>query len=420
VNLTRLAALTVGLGYLLVQGKAMALSLDEALARAGQTPEVLSRQADEAAATALASAAGQLPDPRLTLSVDDFMLEGDQQYRLDGSKRMLGLMQAIPAAAKRDAERRQMAATRESSTRAREYAHLAAHREVSLLWLRLHYLARKETLLHAQAEENQRRQKVTLALLAGGGDANMALEPLLDRQTLDDAIDLLTRDRQILRARLAQWIGPLAPDETASGPLPAWIQDAPPPSPDDAAPPPGEDPDPETELRPSRARIAMAEAQWERARADAHPDWSVELGLGRDAMGQAMAMAKIGLSLPLFPADRQAPRIAAARARLLAAEAEHAMRKAAFTRQREELLAEEAALTARLRRLTQETLPLLARRTTLAEAAFSAGKSPATALIAAREKQLAAQLRALDLETERAAARARLHFLQQRSGAHHE
>lgn len=139
----RLAGLLIGLGCLAVQGEALALSLDEALSRAGQAPDVVSRQADEAAATALAGAAGQLPDPRLILSVDDFMLEGDRQYRFDGSKRMLGLMQAIPAAAKRDAERRQMEAARENTARAREYTQLAARREVSLLWLKLYFLTRK-------------------------------------------------------------------------------------------------------------------------------------------------------------------------------------------------------------------------------------------------------------------------------------
>jgi outer membrane protein TolC len=146
----------------------------------------------------------------------------------------------------------------------------------------------------------------------------------------------------------------------------------------------------------------------------------MEIGVGQDAMGQAMMMAKVGVSLPLFAGTRQEPRIAAARAKLVGIEAEHALRKAEFTRQREELLAEEAALDAMLQRLAQETLPLLERGIALAEAAYSGGEGSAAALVKAREKRISAQLRAVDLEAERAAARARLHFLRQRGDAHHE
>ncbi|MDR1661531.1 MAG: TolC family protein [Azoarcus sp.] len=416
MNLNRMTGIVAGL-ICLAQGEAAALSLDEALTRAARAPEVLSSLAGEAAAEELSKAAGQLPDPRLILSVDDFMLEGDERYRLGGSKRMAGVMQAIPAASRREAERRKAAAAREGGARAREYAQLAARREVSLLWLKLYFLTQKEALLKASADEIHHRQEATAAMLAGGGGAEMALEALVDRQSLDDALELLRRDFQLIRARLARWIGPLPPFETATGALPPWARNAPTPSVGAAA---GAEAEPETELRTSQARIGVAEAEWLLALADKDLDWNMEIGLGQDAMGNAMMMAKIGVSLPVFSASRQDPRIAAARAKLVGVEADHALRKAEFTRQREELLAEEAALGAMLLRLTQETLVLLDRGVALAEAAFSGGKGSAAALIKAREKRIAARMRALDLEAERVAARARLHFLQHRGETHHE
>jgi hypothetical protein len=419
MNPNFMAGLMTGLLCLAAQGEAMALSLDEALSRTARAPEVLSSRAGELAAEELSKAAGQLPDPRLVLSVDDFMLEGGNQHRLDASKRMISIMQTIPAASRRKAERQKAAAAREGSARARETMQLAAHREVSLLWLKLYFLAQKAALLQANADEIQRRQAATTAMLAGGGSAGMALDVLFDRQKLDDALDLLRRDQQLARARLARWIGPLPPSETATGALPAWARNAP-TIPADAADAADPDADLETELRASRSRIGVAEAELLIALAEKDLDWNMEAGAGQDAMGKSMIMAKVGVSLPVFPASRQAPRIAAARARLVGIEAEHALKKAEFTRQREELLAMEAALSAMLQRLMQETLPLLDRGIALAEAAFSGGKGSAAALILAREKQLAARMRAVDLEAERAATRAQLHFLQQRGGAHHE
>jgi outer membrane protein TolC len=137
----------------------------------------------------------------------------------------------------------------------------------------------------------------------------------------------------------------------------------------------------------------------------------VEFGVGQDAMGKAMMMAKVNFSLPVFTGSRQNPRIAAAQRKLEQSEAEHQLRRAEFQRQREEWLAEETALTLRIKRLSEETLPLLTRKIALAEAAFSGGRSSAAALILAREKHLDTRIQAIDLEAERAAVRANLHFL---------
>ncbi|MDR0736750.1 MAG: TolC family protein [Zoogloeaceae bacterium] len=420
MNLNRVAGLVASL-ICLVQGEALALSLDEAQSRAARAPEVLSGLAEEAAAEEWSKAAGQLPDPRLVLSVDDYMLEGDERYRVSGSKRMIGLMQEFPAASKREAERQTANAAREGSVRMREYAQLAAQREVSLLWLQLYFLTQKEALLNTNAEEINRRQAVTIAALSGGGGTDAALETLLDQRGLDDSFDLLRRDLQLVRARLTRWIGPLPSTEVATGTLPAWAQNAPETRIGMAADAEtAQASDPEIELRASQVRIQMAQAELQMAQADKDTDWSMEIGFGQDAMGNAMMMAKVGVSLPVFSGSRQNPRIAAARAQLAGIEAEHDLRKAEFTRQREELLAEEAAFSAMLRRLSEETLPLLSRGVALAEASFSGGKGSADMLIKAREKRIAAQLRALDLEAARAAVRARLYFLQQRGEIHHE
>jgi outer membrane protein TolC len=403
-------------------GQAWALSLDEALLRAGNAPEVAASRAGVAASAETLKAAGQLPDPRIVLTLDELSLEGDSRYHLGDSKRMIGLMQSIPPASRREAQRRQAEAMLEADGRMHEFTRLTARQEASLAWIQLYFLTKKEALLRQQANEIQLRQKATTAALAGGGGADAALESLLDKQSLDDDFDLLRRDIRLAHARLARWIGPFPASEMATGDLPVWLNT--PANTNTAAIRRNTEnesenesaQDEEAELSASRARIGVANAELMMAESDKTPDWDVELGMGQDAMGKAMMMAKVNFSLPVFTSSRQNPRIAAARLNLEKTEAEHALRRVEFQRQREELLAEEAALNQRLNRLNGETLPLLERKVALNEAAFSGGRGSASAFILARENRLSTQIRALEFEAERCAVRARLYFLQQRGG----
>jgi outer membrane protein TolC len=399
----------MSLASLLACGEAWALGLEEVLARADAAPEVVAARAGEAASAELLRAAGQLPDPRLVLSVDDLAIEGDTRYRLRDSKRVVGLMQDIPAAKKREAERQQAEAGLLADGRMHEFVRLAARREAALAWIQLYFLAQKQSLLEKSAAEIRLRQRATTAALAGGDDADDALESLLDRQMLDDAFDMLRRDMRQARARLRRVVPANDATLEATGDLPAWLKN--PEQITEHESSDNEFANNAAELNASQARIGMAEAELRMAQADKDSDWSVEFGVGEDAMGKAMMMAKVNFSLPVFAGSRQNPRIAAAQRKLEQTEAEHQMRRAEFQRQREEWLADEAALTLRLQRLSAETLPLLTRKIALAEASYSGGRSSAAALILAREKHLDTRIQVIDLEAERAAVRANLYFL---------
>ncbi|MDR3352107.1 MAG: TolC family protein [Zoogloeaceae bacterium] len=390
---------------------AWALSLEEALLRAGEAPDTRALAAEAEASGARLVAAGRLPDPRLVLGVEDFMLEGDARYRVRDSSRMISVMQEIPSSSRRAAQRQQARAALEETRRAHALSRLAARREASLAWIRLYFLEQKQQLLAAQQQEIRLRQEVAKAALAGGAKPEAALETLLEAQDLAEAADLLARDIRLARVGLARWIGPLPDSEGATGELPPWLfADAPQGSTGKDA----EDTEHVTELRASAARIGMAEAEVALARAGKDANWNVEFGLGQDAMGKNMLMAKVGFSLPLFAATRQDPGIAAAWAALRRSEAEHAARRAEFERQRMERQAEAQTLALQLARLETETLPLLERGIALAEATFSSGTGTAAALIRAREKHLAARMRRVELESEHALVRARLYFLQER------
>lgn len=87
---------------------ALALSFDAALQLAEQHTPILQARAEQVEAARYAAVpAGELPDPKLLLGLQNVPLEGDGRYRLneDGmSMQMIGLMQDVPSRAKRQAE----------------------------------------------------------------------------------------------------------------------------------------------------------------------------------------------------------------------------------------------------------------------------------------------------------------------------
>ncbi|WP_441301392.1 hypothetical protein, partial [Chitiniphilus shinanonensis] len=84
-----------------------ALTLAQALdAAQGHAPELAASAAATAAAQALTRSAGALPDPKLSIWIDDLPTEGDDAYRIGSAKRAFSLMQEVPNAGLRAAERR--------------------------------------------------------------------------------------------------------------------------------------------------------------------------------------------------------------------------------------------------------------------------------------------------------------------------
>jgi len=397
----RLLALAIAACAASTPARALSLeqALDAALARA---PELNASAAATSAARALTKSAGALPDPRLAVWVDDLPTGGDDAYRVDRAKRMFSLMQEVPSGARREAERRIADARLQGSEAQARNARIAVRRETTLAWLNLHFLARKTELLAAQREEIQRSEATSVAAIKGGGAPAAALLARLERAQLEDAQDELLRDTALARAGLARWTGSGPAQEPASGALPPWLTRT------SSA---EEDLDQQPEVHLASTQLGEARGELGLSEASRRPDWGVELGVGQDAMSQGVAMLKFTVTLPVFTGSRQDPQVAAAQAAVLKSEAEREARVADFRRETESLHAEETALDAQLRRLSDETLPLLDQQIALALAALRGGKDNSAAVLDARKSRLTAQLRGVDLESRLAATRARLHFL---------
>jgi outer membrane protein TolC len=389
------------------RAQAQALSFDRALALAtAQSPMLAARQAAADAAQQLRTSAAELPDPRVSVGLDNLPISGPERWRIGGepmTQRSLGWMQDMPNRAKRAARADGAQARSERERALLQAERLAVQREVAQAWLARWYAERQLALFTTLERENALLLDTVAARVAAArampGEATMARQ---DALLLADRRDELERERRRAQAALARWLGldALAP-----------LEGGPPPMPLDPA-----------SLRAGIAghsdllafapMLRMTQAERQELQAAKHGDWSWQLGYGRRGAGYGdMVSFQLTFELPLAAATRQDPQIAAKRheAERIAAERDDALR-----RRLEEVdmqLAELAELDNKLARLQQAALALAEERVTLALAAYQANRGDLTAVLAARRERAELGMRALDLQARAAALRTKLNYL---------
>lgn len=395
-------SLLIVIALLLARTSAHALTLDEAIfAAQNYAPEIAASQASEDSANASRIAAGRLPDPQLTISLDSIPLEGSDRYRLNRTSRTISVMQDIPNSAKREAERQLADAMIQSSISQSQFARLNARREATLAWIELYYFDQKISVLAKQEEENQLRQSSTRASLAGNGSAEDALMAQIEQKELADARDELNRQIRSAQARLARWIGPELASQKLNGDLPEWLGKE--HGFNDIANQP--------ELRAAQAQVGVAQAELAQAIAQNKSDWSIEVGIGQDSMGETMGMVQLKFSLPIFESTRQAPRATAALAAVNRADAEREVRMADYQLEVNELLIQRETLNSQAKRLADETLPLLNQQINVGLARVRSDRGTLNTLLAARSARLNSILRQVDIQSQLALINAKLYFL---------
>ncbi len=251
----------------------------------------------------------------------------------------------------------------------------------------------------ALVRENRLAQQTLPARIAAGsappGELTLARQEAL---ALADRNDELARDLRKARAELRRWVGPRA-DAPLLGEPPAPAVD-------------GEGlrralPQ-YAELAPYAPMRAMAQAELAEADADKGGDWAWEVAYSRRPRYDDMVSFQLSFDLPWQRDRRQQPQIDARRREIERIEAERdevLRRRAAET---DAMLAELQALDAQAERLRAAGQPLAAERVAVALAAYEAGRSDLSAVLAARSQVLETRLRALDLDAQRAALRLRL------------
>lgn len=383
------------------------LTFAEALALAQrESPGLAAQRHALGAAESAVVPASQLPDPKLALGVDNLPVDGPDRWRLTRdfmTMRRVGVMQDVPNAAKRAAQREAAGAKAERERSMLETERLAVRREAALAWLSLHFAEKKLAAFGALELQNRLLQD-TLAARVTSGAASPS-EALMARQ---DALDLADRRDELLagveqaRALLKRWTGD-QPDLSAYGEAP------------DMQPDLSRllgDLDRHVDLRAFSPMLAMAQADVDEARAMRQGDWGWEVAYANRARAFGdMVSFQLTFELPVSKATRQEPVIASRQKEVerLQAERDDALRRvrADVDAQVTELQRLERAL----QRQQGQTLPLAQERAQVTLASYQTGRADLGAVLAARKNAIEAQLRALDLQSQVSAQQARLSHL---------
>ncbi len=399
--------IALALSLIIGASTARALTCNEAIDLAeAHAPELRARQDSAMAARTSRIAAGELPDPRLVVGVDNLPVQGSEAWSATRdfmTMQHVGVVQDVVNGDKREAERRLAEARVARTDMELVLERLNVRRQVMLAWLGVYYAEQRRDLLDRLDADNGLQGMASSAQLKAGKDmAAESVQARLEAARLADQRDELQRNIAAARAELARWIGPAA-YQPLTGELPVYAVHA-------------EHLHHHLEQHPDiavyGAKEASAQAEVALAEAGKKSDWGVELDyLHRGPAFGDMVSVQFTFGLPVFSHTRQDPQIAARKK-----EAEQVTEeKEAMLRQHEveleTLLAEEEALNRQIGRVDREWLPLRHERLQLAMAAYRSGREPLATVLDSRRDLLDTRMKRIDLEERRSATETTLRYL---------
>lgn len=383
-----------------------ALTFEEALRAAEtQAPQLKAKAENVAAAKSNVLPAGELPDPRLALGIDNLPVNGPDAYTLSRdfmTMRRIGVMQEFPNGAKR-AARVAAAQGRVSLAEAQtRVTRLDALRETAVAWIARETAERQLALIEPLRHENRLLDAAVRARIAGGrGAATDAVAPRQEAAMIDARADELHARRDQAIAALGRWIGASA-NEALQGTSPDW-----PISRETLVH--GLHRHPELVEFDSKERVLDAEIG--EAQAEKRPDWGLELAYQqRGPQFSDMVSFQVKFDLPVFPGSRQDPRIAAKRAERAELDAEREATLREHAAMLESDLADYQRIEKDVRRQREVLLPLAREKVALAMAAWRGGRGDLAEVIAARRDGIDIELKAIELDGQRRQTAARLHY----------
>ena len=399
-------ALLCGLliGMVLPAFAQQSLSHSDALRLALERSSMLQarRAATDGAAAAERSAA-QLPDPRLSVGLDNLPINTADRFSLTRdfmTQRQIGWSQEMPNNAKRQA-RAEAAAARTARERAQfDTERFAVRRETSLAWIARYFAEQRLAALAALDAENDLLRGTVNARIAGGKAAPAdALTARQEALALADRRGELERDLNKARAALRRWVGDAA-DEALLGEPPAFIDH------DDAA---ATRFDAHPELATFSPQADMARAEGHELEAAKRGDWSWSVGLAKRGPAYSdMVSVQLSFELPLWARERQDPQIEARRKEVDRIDAEREDMRRRIVGEVEALRADATELAAKIARLQTQALPLADERVSLTLASYQAGRGELVGVLAARKDQIETRLRLIELSAAQAQVHAQL------------
>ena len=366
-----------------------------------QTAERAARQQDEGlqaaeyrreGLAAEAEAADELPDPRLSVAMQNVPTDNYSLSDSPMTQTVVTLSQTLPPGDTllHRAEAANAAVSGQQAAVATADRQLS--REIRRLWLDVYRQVALSRLLEQERRlfgEMLDSARTSYQVGEGSGSDLVRLQARLSRIT--DALDRRRGEAAAARARLARWAGEAAflplPDE-----LPDTLRDTPEGSID-------RQPELErlrAELAAARARVAVAEEQFA-------PEVGVQVGYGLRAGSEPNTLsAGVSVSLPIFTESRQSPRLRGAQRSAQAAQLELAKRARDLTARADSIQARLAALDRRITRYETDIIPELQQVADMIRGEIGAGQGQFEALIEAERAVVEARQEQLTLRLERA------------------
>ncbi len=384
------------------------LSLDAAVRLAEtESPSIEARKAAVLSAESAIAPAGALPDPQLVAGIDNLPVTTGDAFNVTRdfmTMRKVGVMQEFPQQAKRRSrtERAQAMAERERALLTTE--RLSVRETVARAWIARSTAEQRLQLLKAlQPRAQAQVAAATAALSSGRGSAADAIGAQTGVAMLADRISQVEREVEDAHAEFARWL-PDAADRPL-GEAADWSNL-------------GTDPDSligniahHRELLAYDAAEQAANADVAMARAEKHPDWSVEFDYAqRGPQYSNMISLEFRVGLPIFAASRQDPTIASKEAAVEQIEAEREDARRMHSAELKKTLASWRSARDRAQRYEDDLLPLADDRAEAALAAYRGGRGDLQSSLTAFNEAIETRIVYTELQNTFGQAWATLHF----------
>ena len=377
------------------------LSLEQAVELAVQRSQMTqSARASAMSASQMARAAGQQPEPMLTLGIDNLPATGRSRFSTnaeDMTMKRIGLAQEWVSAEKRAAREAAAQAMAGRETVMEQVAAADARLQSALAYIEAYY-AGEAARLTARNERHAREEleagKGRLTTVSGSSAEVFGLASALGVAE-DESADLLQQKGGFM-ATLQRWTG--VPGDELSKPR---LAVAPSQEAFVAAHP----------LVVARQRdIDVARQEVEVARLNRKPNWSYEVSYGQRVGRPDLMSIGVSIPLPVAPAARQDRETAAKRALVDKAEADAEEARRVAAGEYVALANDARRLQERIDRLQAAVVEPLRQRTAATIAAYRSNQASLVMLFEARHAEVEAQRKVLNLRRDLAKVQAQLNF----------
>jgi len=377
------------------------LSLEQAVELAVQRSQMTqSARASAMSASQMARAAGQQPDPMLTLGIDNLPATGRSRFSAnaeDMTMKRIGVAQEWVSADKRAAREAAAQAMAGRETVMEQVAAADARLQSALAYIEAYYAgeaARLTALTERHAREELEAGKGRLVTVSGSSAEVFGLASALGAAE-DQSADLLQQKGGFM-ATLQRWTG--VPGDELSEPR---LAVAPSREAFVAAHP----------LVVARQRdIDVARQEVEVVRLNRKPNWSYEVSYGQRVGRPDLMSIGVSIPLPVAPDARQDRETAAKRALVDKAEADAEEARRSAAGEYAALANDARRLLERIDRLQAAVVEPLKQRTATILAAYRSNQATLVMLFEARHAEVEAQRKVLNLRRDLAKVQAQLIF----------